>query len=103
MALLSTLDAVDVEAARHLVYHAALKKDRGLPYGQEASMAKLYASEIGSRCADPAIQILGGYGYTREYEVERIYRDAKLNEIGEGTSEVQRMIISRALLTGTSF
>jgi len=92
-----------VEAARHLVFHAAMKKDAGLPYGQEASMAKLFGSEIGTRCADHAIQILGGYGYTREYEVERIYRDAKLNEIGEGTSEVQRMIIGRALLAGVSF
>ena len=90
--------AVECEAARHLVYHAAMLKDAGKPYGREAAMAKLFASEIGSRCADRAIQILGGYGYTREYDVERIYRDAKLNEIGEGTSEIQRLIISRSLL-----
>ncbi len=92
--------AVQCEAARHLVYHAAMLKDAGKPYGREASMAKLFASEIGSRCADSAIQVLGGYGYTREYDVERIYRDAKLNEIGEGTSEIQRMIIGRSLLSG---
>jgi len=91
--------AVECEAGRHLVYHAAMLKDAVRPYGREASMAKLFGSEIGTRCADRAIQVLGGYGYTREYDVERIYRDAKLNEIGEGTSEIQRMIISRALLT----
>lgn len=90
--------ATKVEAARHLVYHAALLKDAGKPYAREASMAKLFASEIGTWCADAAIQVLGGYGYTRDYEVERIYRDAKLNEIGEGTSEIQRMIIARSLL-----
>ena len=61
-------------------------------------MAKLFASEIGTRCADEAIQILGGYGFTRDYEVERIYRDAKLCEIGEGTSEIQRLVISRSLI-----
>ncbi len=91
--------AMQCEAARHLIYHAAMLKDAGLPYGREASMGKLMGSETGSRCADMAIQILGGYGYTREYDVERIYRDAKLNEIGEGTSEIQRLIISRSLLT----
>ncbi len=89
--------ATEVEAARHLVYHAAMLKDAGKPFGRQASMAKLFASEVGTRCADEAIQILGGYGYTREYEVERIYRDAKLNEIGEGTSEIQRLVISRPL------
>lgn len=90
--------ATQVEAARHLVYHAAMLKDAGLPYGREASMGKLFGSEVGTRCADEAIQIMGGYGYTREYEVERIYRDAKLNEIGEGTSEIQRLILSRMLI-----
>jgi butyryl-CoA dehydrogenase len=73
-------------------------KDAGKPYAREASIAKLFGSEIGTRCADRAIQVLGGYGYTRDYEVERIYRDAKLNEIGEGTSEIQRLVISRSLL-----
>lgn len=87
-----------VEAARHLVYHAAWLKDAGQPYGRQASMAKLFASEIGTRSADIAIQVMGGYGYTREYDVERLYRDAKLCEIGEGTSEIQRLIIGRSLL-----
>ena len=87
-----------IEAGRHLVYHAAMLKDQGKPYSREASMAKLFGSEIGTRAADHAIQILGGYGYTRDYEVERIYRDAKLCEIGEGTSEIQRLILSRSLV-----
>lgn len=87
-----------IEAARHLVYHAAKLKDAGKPFARQASMAKLFASEIGTRCADHAIQILGGYGYTREYDVERLYRDAKLCEIGEGTSEIQRLVISRSLV-----
>ena len=90
--------AVDVHAARLLVYDAALRKDRGLPFAKQAAMGKLFASEAAMRCADSAIQVLGGYGYTREYEVERIYRDAKLCEIGEGTNEIQRIVISRQLL-----
>ena len=77
--------------------HLASLKAKGKPYGREASMCKLFGSEIGTRCADRAIQVLGGYGYTREYDVERIYRDAKLNEIGEGTSEIQRLVIARNL------
>jgi alkylation response protein AidB-like acyl-CoA dehydrogenase len=89
--------AVDVHAARLLVYDAALRKDRGADFARAASIAKLYASEASMRCADSAIQVLGGYGYTREYEVERCYRDAKLLEIGEGTSEIQRMVIARSL------
>ena len=89
--------AVDVHAARLLVYDAALRKDRGLPFGKQAAMAKLFASEAAMRCTDSAIQVLGGYGFTREYEVERMYRDAKLCEIGEGTSEIQRMVIARTL------
>lgn len=88
----------EIEAGRHLVYHAAMLKDAGKPYAREASMGKLFGSEAGTRCADRAIQILGGYGYTRDYEVERIYRDAKLNEIGEGTSEIQRLILARSLI-----
>ncbi len=91
--------ATEAEAGRHLVYHAAMLRDAGRPYGREASMAKLFGSEIGTRAADAAIQVLGGYGFTREYDVERLYRDAKLCEIGEGTSEIQRMIISRSLLS----
>jgi len=89
--------AVDVHAARLLVYDAALRKDRGVPYARQAAMAKLFSSEAATRVADSAIQILGGYGFCREFEVERFYRDAKLCEIGEGTSEIQRIIIARAL------
>jgi alkylation response protein AidB-like acyl-CoA dehydrogenase len=89
--------AVDVHSARLMVYDAALRKDRGMPYARQASMAKLYSSEAAMRATDAAIQVLGGYGYTREYEVERMYRDAKLCEIGEGTSEIQRMVIARGL------
>ncbi len=90
--------ATEVSAARHLVYHAARLKDAGLPFGKEASMAKLYASEVASRVSSHAIQIHGGYGYSKEYHVERYYRDAKLCEIGEGTSEVQRIVIARKVL-----
>ncbi|MCP4547795.1 MAG: acyl-CoA dehydrogenase [bacterium] len=90
--------ATEIEAARHLVYNAARLKDAGRPFGKEASMAKLYASEVASRAASKAIQIHGGYGYTKEYPVERYYRDAKLCEIGEGTSEVQRIVIARQVL-----
>jgi alkylation response protein AidB-like acyl-CoA dehydrogenase len=90
--------AVDIDAARHLVYHAARLKDADLPYGREAAMAKLYSSEVAMRVTYDAIQIHGGYGYSREYPVERMWRDAKLCTIGEGTSEIQRLIISRAIL-----
>ncbi len=89
--------AVDVHAARLMVYDAALRKDRGMPFARQAAMGKLFASGAAMRVTDAAIQVLGGYGYTREYEVERMYRDAKLCEIGEGTSEVQRMVIARSL------
>ena len=89
--------AVDVHAARLMVYDAALRKDRDMPYARQASMAKLFSSEAAMRVTDSAIQVLGGVGYCREYEVERHYRDAKLCEIGEGTSEVQRMIIARGM------
>lgn len=90
--------AMECEIGKHLVYHAARLKDAGLPYGKEASMAKLYTSELAMRCSYDAIQIYGGYGYSREYPVERMWRDAKLCTIGEGTSEVQRMIIARSVL-----
>ncbi|HET7322659.1 MAG TPA: acyl-CoA dehydrogenase [Longimicrobiaceae bacterium] len=90
--------ATGIEAARHLVYHAAWLKEQGLPYGREASMAKLYASELAMRTTTQAVQIFGGYGYTREYPVERMMRDAKICEIGEGTSEIQRLVIARNLL-----
>ncbi|MGI2326558.1 acyl-CoA dehydrogenase [Planococcus sp. YIM B11945] len=89
--------AMKIELARNMVYKAAWLKDQGRPFTKEASMAKLYASEISMEVADEAIQIHGGYGYMREYEVERYMRDAKLLEIGEGTSEVQRMVIARQI------
>jgi alkylation response protein AidB-like acyl-CoA dehydrogenase len=90
--------ATEVEAARLLTLRAAYGKDQGHPVMRDASMAKVFASEVAVRCATKAVQIHGGYGYTREFPVERFYRDAKLCEIGEGTSEVQRMVIARHLL-----
>lgn len=87
--------AMKIELARTMVHKAAWLKDQGRAFGKEASMCKLYASEIAMEVADQAIQIHGGYGYMKEYEVERLLRDAKLLEIGEGTSEVQRMVIAR--------
>ncbi|MEW9500451.1 acyl-CoA dehydrogenase family protein [Jeotgalibacillus marinus] len=89
--------AMKIELARTMVYKAAWLKDQGRKFTKEASMAKLYASEICMEVCDQAIQIHGGYGYMREYHVERLMRDAKLLEIGEGTSEVQRMVISREI------
>ena len=89
--------ATEVEAARLLVHRAAFLEDKGLPYSKEAAMAKLFASEIAMRATRNAIQIFGGYGYTREYPVERYFRDVKLCQIGEGTSEVQRIVISKRL------
>lgn len=89
--------AMKIELARNMVYKAAWMKDQGRPFTKEASMAKLYASEISMQVANEAIQIHGGYGYMKEYEVERYMRDAKLLEIGEGTSEVQRMVIARQI------
>jgi alkylation response protein AidB-like acyl-CoA dehydrogenase len=90
--------ATELEAARLLVHQAAYLAGAGKPFGKEASMAKLFASEIATRACSEAIQIHGGYGYTNEFPVERYFRDAKLCEIGEGTSEVQRMIIARHML-----
>ncbi|MEK3934169.1 acyl-CoA dehydrogenase family protein [Sporosarcina sp. FSL W7-1349] len=89
--------ALKIELARNMVYKASWLKDQGRPFSKEAAMCKLYASEIAMEVADQAIQIHGGYGYMKEYEVERFMRDAKLLEIGEGTSEVQRMVISRLI------
>jgi alkylation response protein AidB-like acyl-CoA dehydrogenase len=88
----------ELEAARMLVQRAARLADTGQPYTQEASMAKLFASEVATRACNKAVQIHGGYGYTREFPVERYLRDAKLCEIGEGTSEIQRSIIAREIL-----
>jgi alkylation response protein AidB-like acyl-CoA dehydrogenase len=90
--------AVQIEGARLMVYHAALLKDAGKEFGKEASMAKLYASEMANRVTDKAIQVHGGMGYCRDVPVERMHRDAKLMEIGEGTSEIQRMVIAREIL-----
>jgi alkylation response protein AidB-like acyl-CoA dehydrogenase len=90
----------ELEAAALLVYRAAALADAGKPFSKEASMAKLFASEAATRACQRSLQIHGGYGYTREYQVERHLRDAKLCEIGEGTSEVQRMVIARHVLGG---
>ena len=90
--------ATKVEAARHLVYKAAIAKDTQKKYSMEAAMAKLYAAEVAMEVTTKAVQLHGGYGYTREYDVERMMRDAKITEIYEGTSEVQRMVISASLL-----
>ncbi|MCA2977036.1 MAG: acyl-CoA dehydrogenase, partial [Myxococcaceae bacterium] len=90
----------ELDAARMLVYRSAALADAGKPYTREASMAKLFASEAATRACNKAVQIHGGYGYTREFPVERYLRDAKLCEIGEGTSEIQRNIIARELLKG---
>lgn len=88
-----------IEAARHLVYNSGRLKDAGKPYIKEASMAKLFASEVATRICEMAIQMHGGYGYIKDYPVERMWRDAKLCEIGEGTSEIQRLVIARNLLS----
>ena len=90
--------ALEVDAARLLVYRAASCVDNGRPYSTEGAMAKLFASETATRVAGKAIQIHGGYGYTESYPVERNYRDAKITELYEGTSEVQRMVIARSAL-----
>lgn len=87
--------ATGIEGARLMTYESALLKDAGQKYGHMSAMAKLYASEVAMRVTNNAIQILGGYGYCRDYPVERMYRDAKLCTIGEGTSEIQRLVISR--------
>ncbi|NWF90802.1 MAG: acyl-CoA dehydrogenase family protein, partial [Ignavibacteriaceae bacterium] len=90
--------ATDIEAARLLTYRAAVIKDQGKPITTEAAMAKLFASEIAERAASEAVQIFGGYGYTKDYPVEKFYRDVKLLTIGEGTSEIQRIVIAKDLL-----
>ena len=90
--------ATEIEAARLMVYHAAWLKDQGRPFKKEAAMAKLFASEMAERACFEAIQIHGGYGYIKEYDVERYYRDNRLTTIGEGTSEIQRLVISREVL-----
>ena len=90
--------ATEIEAGRHLVYHAAWLAQHGRPFAKEAAMAKLFCSEMAMRATIKAIQVHGGYGYTKDYPVERMMRDAKIGEIGEGTSEIQRIVIARHLL-----
>jgi alkylation response protein AidB-like acyl-CoA dehydrogenase len=90
--------ATEIDAARLLVHRAAWLKERGLPHTEEGAKAKLYASSVARRQTGEAIQILGGYGYTKEFPVERYYRDAKITEIYEGTSEIQRLVIARSIL-----
>ena len=89
--------ATEIEAARLLVRRAAFNKDHDIPYTKEAAMAKLYAAEVAMKVTTQCVQIFGGYGYTREYPVERMMRDAKITEIYEGTSQVQRMVIPARL------
>ena len=91
--------ATQIEAARLLIYKSAWLKDQGKPYSKEAAIAKLFATEMAEKVCRDAIQILGSYGYSREYPVERLYRDARLMTIGEGTSEVQRMVIAKRVLS----
>jgi alkylation response protein AidB-like acyl-CoA dehydrogenase len=90
--------ATEIDAARLLVYRAAWLRDRGEPHGEAGAKAKLFASSVARRQTGEAIQILGGYGYTKEFPVERYYRDAKITEIYEGTSEIQRLVIARSVL-----
>src|SRR5205823_11981073 len=90
--------ATQIEAARQLIRHAASMKDAGLPCLKEAAMAKLFASEMAERVCSDAIQIHGGYGYVTDFPVERIYRDVRVCQIYEGTSDIQRMVIGRALV-----
>lgn len=90
--------ATDIEASKLLTFHAAWKKDQGRGIIKEAAMAKLFASETAMRATTEAIQVLGGYGYVKEYDVERFFRDAKILEIGEGTSEIQRLIIAKHII-----
>jgi short-chain 2-methylacyl-CoA dehydrogenase len=89
--------ATEIAAGRHLTYHAAWLKDRGRPFAQEAAMAKLYTGELSRRVANESLQIHGGYGFMEEFPISRFYRDAKVLEIGEGTNEIQRLVIARGL------
>ena len=91
--------ATEVEAGKHLMYHAAWLAQNGHAFSKEASMAKLFCSELAMRATIKAVQVHGGYGFTKDYPVERYMRDAKICEIGEGTSEIQRMVIARHLLS----
>ena len=95
--------ATKIEAARMMVYRAAWLKDQGLEYAQAAAMAKLYASEIAMDITVEAVQVHGGYGYVKEYHVERLMRDAKITQIYEGTSEIQHIVISRNIINGQTY
>ena len=90
----------EITAARHMLYWAAWLKDQGRPYAKQAGMAKLFATEMSERVCRNAIQIHGGFGYSSEFEVERMYRDTRLMSIGEGTSEILRMVIGRYIMDG---
>ena len=90
--------ATEIEVARTMLYKAAWLREQKRPYNKEAAMAKMFATEMAERVCRNAIQIHGGYGYSSEYPVERIYRDARLMTIGEGTSEIQRIVIARHVL-----
>ncbi|HLT42680.1 MAG TPA: acyl-CoA dehydrogenase family protein, partial [Sphingobacteriaceae bacterium] len=90
--------ATEIEAAELLIKNAADRKNRGLSVVKQSSMAKYYASEVAVRCATEAVQIFGGYGYTKDFPVEKYYRDSKLCTIGEGTSEIQKIVIAREIL-----
>src|SRR5206468_9622782 len=90
--------ATEIEAGKHLMFHAAWLAQNGKPFSKEAAIAKLFCSELAMRATIKAVQIHGGYGYTKDYPVERFMRDAKICEIGEGTSEIQRIVIARHLL-----
>jgi alkylation response protein AidB-like acyl-CoA dehydrogenase len=89
--------ALEIECARLILYKACWLRDKEKPFSKEAAMAKLYCSEVMYRCANHAVQLHGGYGLMKEYDIERFYRDQKLLDIGEGTSEVQRIVISRLI------
>ncbi len=90
----------EINAARLLTYHASMAQDRGDKFGRDAAHAKLYAAEVAMRSTVKCVQIFGGYGYVTDYPVERYMRDAKITEIYEGTSEVQRIVIANSLLKG---
>ena len=92
--------ATEIEAARMMVYRAAWLKDEGLDYSNASAMAKLYASDVAMRHTVEAVQIHGGYGFVKEYHVERLMRDAKITQIYEGTSEIQRLVINRFIQKG---
>jgi alkylation response protein AidB-like acyl-CoA dehydrogenase len=89
--------ALEIECARLILYKACWLRDNDKPFSKEAAMGKLYCSEVMYRCANHAVQLHGGYGLMKEYDIERFYRDQKLLDIGEGTSEVQRLVISRLI------